>query len=180
MALKLITLEDIVEFKPLSINMNVAKGLDSYIIEAQEFDIRDVLGDPLYLAMLGDAPLFANPIYDKLFKGCDYVFEGLNYQQSGVKASLIYFTYARYLVNANQTPTAFGMVQKKNDYSDPISDKQLAIKIQQAKSGAMAYQNKYVEYLNRFSNDYPLWKTDCKSNRIQKTSTKIKAISKFR
>jgi len=179
MAIKLITLEDIVAFKPLSINMNVAKGLDPYILEAQEFDIREVLGDPLYLAMLDDAPDFNTEIYDKLFNGCDYVYEGLNYQQSGVKASLIYFTYARYLANANQTPTAFGMVQKKNDYSDPITDKQLAIKIQQAKSGAMAYQNKYVEYLNRFKEDYPLWKTECRNNKIQKISTKIRAISKY-
>jgi len=175
---KLIDLNDIVELKPLSMNLNQAKALDPYILEAQEFEIRAILGDPLFLKIIEESPNFPDPEIEKLFNGCEYTFEGNQYKHEGIKASLIYFTYARYLANANQTNTAFGLVQKKNDYSEHVSEKQLSIKIQQAKSGAIAYQNQYVLFLNRFPENYPLWNITCNPKK-KKTSIRIRPIQKL-
>jgi len=49
---KLITLADIQTLKPISANVNEVKQLNTYILEAQEFDLRpflDVLSHFLYI-----------------------------------------------------------------------------------------------------------------------------------
>lgn len=174
---KLITLQDIAVLKPMSINTDVVKQLDPFILEAQEFDIREVLGDPMYFQILEDAPAFNTPKWNKLFNGCDYVFEGKNYKHEGIKASLIYFTYARYLQQSNAHATPMGMRVKTHQYSDPIDEKTLSRMIKQTQSGAISYQNRYIEFMNRFPEDYAI---DCASglDALKNISTKIRAISK--
>ena len=49
---KLITLADIQTLKPISANVNEVKQLNTYILEAQEFDLRPFLGDEFYLALV--------------------------------------------------------------------------------------------------------------------------------
>lgn len=172
---KLITLQDIADLKPMSMNIDVVKQLDPYILEAQEFDIREVLGDPLYFEILADAPTFLTPKIGKLFNGCNYVYNGQNYKHEGVKASLIYFTYARYLQNSNAHATPFGLRTKTHNYSDPIDEKTVSRMVKQAQSGAISYQNRYLEFMNRFPDDYKV----CGNISIEnKTSTKIRAIAK--
>jgi hypothetical protein len=164
---KLINISDIVAFKPLSLNINVAKFLDPYIIEAQEFDLKPVLGDPLYLDLLNNIGDYVN-----LFEPFEYVWQGYNYKHEGIKASLIYFTYARYLANANQHSTSSGMVTKLNEFSTPIDDRTTSRLIKQAQSGAIAYQEQYLTYLCRFSTEYPLYNVGCRSN-YRKSSIRI-------
>lgn len=172
---QIITLQDIIDFKPISINVNQAKALNPFILEAQEFDIRSILGDSFYLAILDDLPALAN--YGDLVNGVQYTFEGNLYETKGIKACLIYYSYARYLANANQVSTPSGMVSKTNDYSDPTSEKTLSRLIQQARSGAIHFQEQFIDYLNRNESLYPLWKNNCKKP-INKGSIKIKSIAK--
>lgn len=172
---QIVTLQDIVEFKPISLNVNQAKALNPFILEAQEFDIRSILGDEFYLAILADLPTLAN--YGDLVNGVQYTYDGKLYETKGIKACLIYYSYARYLANANQTSTPSGMVSKTNDYSDPISEKTLARLIQQARSGAIHFQEQFIDYLNRNESNYPLWKNKC-TKKLNKASIKIKSISK--
>jgi hypothetical protein len=173
--IKLITLQDIAVLKPMSINTDVIKQLEPFILEAQEFDIREVLGDPLYFNILADAPDFNTPKYDKLFNGCEYVFEGKNYKHEGIKACLVYYTYARYLQNSNAHATPFGMRVKNHNYSEPIDEKTLSRMVKQTQSGAISYQNRFMEYMKRFSNEYEV---ECSTKLMNdiKTSTKIRHI----
>jgi hypothetical protein len=167
---KLISITDIVEFKPLSLNVNVAKQLDPYILEAQEFNLKPVLGDPLYLDLLENLEN-----YDNLFLPYTYEWDGYKYAHNGIKASLIYWTYSRYLSNGNSHSTAFGMVQKLNEFSTPLDPKEISRQVKQTESGAIAYQQQYLEYLCRFATDYPLYNVGGKKI-AQKTSNKIKSI----
>lgn len=48
----LITIDDIKLYKEISSNTDVTTKVDQYIVEAQEFDVRAVLGDELYLDIL--------------------------------------------------------------------------------------------------------------------------------
>jgi hypothetical protein len=52
-------------------------------------------------------------------------------------------------------------VIKRNDYSEPISEKTLARKVTNARSSAKAYLNDVFKYLNLRYEDYPLWKAAC-------------------
>lgn len=171
---KIISIQDIIQFKPISINVNEAKALDPFILEAQEFDIRPILGDPLYLAILDDLPVLST--FGDLVNGVAYTYDGDNYEHKGIKACLIYYSYSRYLANANSHSTPSGMVSKRNDYSDPLDEKTMTRLIQQAKAGAVHFQEQFVKYLNRFETTYPLWKTTCEKQR--KGSIRIRSISK--
>ena len=173
---KLITIQDIVEFKPMSMNTNVAKALDPYIIEAQEFDLKPFLGDPFYLAILNDATTFDT--YSDIWNGQEYQYNGYTYAHNGLKSVLIYQAYARYLVNANSTETPFGVVAKRNEFSDQIDTKALSMKIQQARAGAKAYQQQVEDYLNRNLNDFPLWRISCNTPK-NNSSVRISRIKRY-
>lgn len=174
--IKLITIQDIIEFKPMSLNTNTAKALDPYIVEAQEFDLKPFLGDPFYLAILNDAPDFNN--YFDLWNGQQYTWSSYDYAHNGLKAVLIYQAYARYLVNANSTETPFGVVAKRNDFSDQIDTKALSMKIQQARAGAKSYQQQVEDYLNRNLSDFPLWRIGCNTPN-NNSSVRISRIKRY-
>jgi len=163
----LITLADIKTFKALSINTAGLK-IDSQINEAQEFDLRPLLGDEFYMDLLED--FSASPsleTYSDLFNGVTYTYENETYQHDGIKAMLCYYAYARYLNTSNTNSTAFGMVQKLTDDSEPISEKTVSRLVSQALNGAKIYENRVLDYLRRKSAEYPLYKCD-KSKRQMK------------
>ena len=155
---KLITVSDIKNYKTLSINIAALK-IDSEINEAQEFDLRPILGDALYLDLLTDfeaSPSLAT--YNELFNGCTYTYSGNTYQHDGLKAMLCYYAYARFLNNSNTNSTAFGVVIKNNNDSEPVSEKTLSRLVGQALNGAKIFENRTLDYLRRNSADYPLYK----------------------
>lgn len=167
--IQLIDINDIIEFKPLSLNMNISTQLEPWIIEAQEFDLQPCLGVPMYVDLL------ANPLnYTELFEPFTYSYGGFDYKHEGIKSSLIYWTYARYLANANNHNTAFGVVTKLNDYSEPAEEKTISRLIKQAQSGAVAYREQWLHYLTRFSSNYPLYNVGCGGGAVCNNSTKIK------
>ena len=153
---KLISLTDIQELKGISSNVNIVKQLNPFIIEAQEMELRPFLGDEFYLALLADAPTFAN--YGDLFNGVDYTYNGHQYRNDGIKPMLIYYAYARYLNNAQAIITPNGVVSKNFNDSTPTSDKNVAKLVNQAFSGGKIYENRVLDYLVRNSEDYPLYK----------------------
>lgn len=169
--IKLITLEEIKAFKPLSINIDVAKQLDPWIIEAQEFDLKPILGDPFFIEIIETVEDFEN-----ILNPYKYTYNGYNYSHEGIKSSLIYWTYARYLANANQHSTPYGMVAKRNDFSENIDEKTTARLIKQAQSGAIAYMNSWITFLDRNKVLYPLWNINCNLTEKSISSTKITSI----
>ncbi len=156
---RLITLADIQAYKPISANVNEVKQLNTYIQEAQEFDLRPFLGDEFYLALVADfeaSPSLAT--YGDLFNGVDYVYNSDTYRNDGIKVMLVYYAYARYLNNAQNIITPNGIVSKQNNSSTPTSDKSVARLVNQAFSGGKIYENRVLDYLIRNNSDYPLYK----------------------
>jgi len=172
----LITLADIRTFKAISSNLNSLK-LDSEINEAQEFDLRPILGDEFYLALIND--FAASPsltTYSDLFNGSTYVYSGNTYQHDGIKAMLCYYAYARYLNNSNTNATAYGTVIKLNQESEPVSEKTLSRLVGQAISGAKVFENRIRDFLTRNSADYPLW--ECSKDNQKTGGLRISAVRK--
>ena len=114
----LISRDDIVEYRSISANLNTTKKLSPYILEAQKVDIKNLLGNALYNALVTDyeaSPSLAT--YSNLFNGSSWECGNKTYKHDGIKVVLIYFAYARYLINSPFESTAFGTVVKKDQYS---------------------------------------------------------------
>ncbi len=72
---KLITLANIQDVKSISLNVNETKQLSPYILEAQNFDLRELLGDAFYLDLIADfSALPSLDKYDLLFNGGQYTY----------------------------------------------------------------------------------------------------------
>lgn len=154
----LITITDIQEFKPLSKNTDTDKKVNPFILEAQEFSIRPFLSDEFYEELITQIKSGTpSAEYDDLFNGSKWVSGSKTYTNPGLKVVLVYYAYSRYLNRANTNSTAFGMVEKNNPDSTPITDKRLGSLISQAESGAQAYENRVKEFLDCNSKDYPLY-----------------------
>ena len=174
--MNLITIDDIKLFKPISINTDIAKFLTPYIQEAQEFDLKEILGVPFYLDLVEN---ITEPDYADLFNGKSYTWNGRNYEHLGIKPCLIYLTYARFLQNSNQSVTAYGVVHKQNDYSEKVSEATMNRIINQAMAGAKSYEISFKEYLNRFPNEFPIYENCCSQNSGSKKIFKISKIKKW-
>jgi hypothetical protein len=167
----LISISDFTPYKAISANINATKKLEPYILEAQEFDLRPILGDELYNALVEDfeaSPSLTD--YGDLFNGSEWTVGSHTYKHNGLIPVLCYFAYARYKLNSNVEDTAFGTVTKRNLESDPVSEKTIARQADQARSGAMAYMQKVINFLNDNSDDYPLWVNGCKPKRRSRIS----------
>ncbi len=174
----LINKSDFADYRAVSANRD-DKRIDPFIQEAQEFELRGFLGDPLYYDMLAKIDHYntekeSNPDYvataDEqkyldLLNGVSYEWEGNTIQFKGVKPVLVYYAYSRFLSNNNIVSTRFGAVQKKNDYSDPIDSREMARVITKAESDGKKYGVDVERFLNTKSADYPKWEDRCGSRR---------------
>jgi hypothetical protein len=170
-----ITVSDIQELKPISSNVSELKALKPFILEAQEFELRPFLGEEFYIAFKDDFD--ASPslsTYEDLFNGVTYTYSGKQYQHEGLKAMLIYYAYARYLSNSQSHSTAFGMVQKVNENSQPISEKTLTRLVSQAVAGAKVYEQRVKDYLIRNSATYTLY--ECVNKNYRSGGLRITSI----
>lgn len=144
-SLKLISISDIQTFRAISDNIPTDR-IDPYILEAQELDLKGILGKDLY------AKLF------ELVSPGVYFYPELKPEYLGF---LCYSTYARFLGQNQVTSTSHGVVLKKTDFSDNLDDKMLTRIISQARANASAYGQELIQFLNDNANDYPEWKSCC-------------------
>lgn len=152
----LITIDDVKTFKGISSNINSQKDFDPLVIEAQTFDVPKIIGDGFFLDVI--AGLNASPQeakYVDLFNGKEYTVNGEKRIHFGLKAIIIYNAYARFLAKDGIQSTPSGFVVKQSQYSEPVDFKRLSMNIQQARSGAMAHEQRVVDFLQNNRDLYP-------------------------
>ena len=156
----IITITDIQDFKPISKNTDTQKKLDPFIQEAQEFDLRPFMGDEFYLKLVDEFKnTFPDSNYENLYQGSTWMKGGKTYENPGLRAVLVYYSYARYLNKANTNSTAFGMVGKTNPDSTPLTDRTIDRLVSQSMNGAKAYLNRVEFFINCNSELFPEY--DC-------------------
>jgi hypothetical protein len=174
----LITINDIRARKSISLNVNEVAQLTPQILEAQDFDLRPFMGDEFYFALVDD--ITASPsltVYEDLWNGCTYTFGGRQYTHEGLKTYLLYASYARYVADASTISTGSGFMHKNNIHSEPVSDKTIARRTEQTRSGSQVYLNRVIDFLNRNRNDYPLWRVSgCERETPYRAGIKIRQI----
>jgi len=158
----LITLSDIQQLKPISSNINSEKKVVPFIIEAQQFDLKEMLGSSFYLAISNDVLADDSlTTYADLWNGSEWTFQTKTYKHEGLKSVLAYLSYYRYVMNAGQEETAFGIVAKREDNSTTVSEKTIQRKTDEAKSQAYSLFDDVRKFLDDNYTDYPLWGYDC-------------------
>jgi hypothetical protein len=158
---KLITLQNIQAVKSISLNVNEVKQLTPHILEAQNFDLRELIGDAFYLDLIADFIALPSLIkYSFIFNGGQYTYQNETYYLDGLKHYLVYSSYSRYLANSNVISTATGLVHKTNQYSDKVEEKTIARLVSQSRSAATFCEENIKKYLERNKSSYPLYKCD--------------------
>lgn len=102
--------------------LQVAIGYDlseynTFINEAQEFDLKPLVSEDFFFDLLANRSL---PTWKKLIDGGAYDYNGRTYQFQGLSAVLSYFSYARFVMSSSAVSTSHGMVVKTTPNSIPL------------------------------------------------------------
>lgn len=149
----LITLADIQALESISENIDFDTKVRPHIFDAQEFDVRPLVGEELWIDII------ENPAnYTEVLDEFTYTHQGHKYQHPGLKKVIVMYAVSRYKAVLPETDTAYGLVMKNNEHSTHVSDKRIARAEAKAKAGAEIYWSRVRDFLCRKSSDFPLWK----------------------
>ena len=154
----LITKEDIKKYRPIA-DIDYPR-LDIYIEEAQQFDLKPMLGDALYYDFINnytDTDYAKYADYQKLLNGVNYTYSGNTIQFAGVKPLVVYYMLSRFVVQNPVHFTRFGVVQKTQPNSTPISTEQIRLQASELKGIGANYQAELRKYLIQEGSNYPLY-----------------------
>lgn len=157
----LITIQDIQEVRPLA--QLDPKRVDPYITEAQENDLRPILGNALFYDFITN---YTDSKYRTLLNGSTYTKDGYSIFFPGVKPMLCYFALARITQNNTINLTSYGAVQKTVQGSEAVDARILGALVTELKDVANSYQTRVVEFLENDQTTYPLFNVS--SNKDEK------------
>ena len=158
--------------------LQVAIGYDSkeyetFINEAQEFDLKPLVSENFYFDLLAKK---TQAKYLKLIAGGSYQFENRTYNFQGLSGVLAYFSYARFLMSSSAVSTSHGMVVKTTPNSTPLSLDERKNFYYKKREEANALMTDVVKFIERNIVDYPSWNENinsCNSPRLFSGKTKI-------
>lgn len=157
----LITIENIKEFRPLSASLPAAR-LQPYIQEAQQLDLKRLLGNALYYDFMTNYDN-VSATYDKyrdLLNGKAYTYAGNTVEHPGLTGYLSYCTLARFMANNQVNATSFGVVQKDWDGSTPVDAQTIRQVVSELRSNALALEDDIRNFLSANATTYSLWAPD--------------------
>lgn len=155
----IISLSDIAEFRPLAADIPIER-INPYIQEAQQIDLKQLLGDALWLDFLtrfdnSDDSKFND--YQKLLSGTTYTYGNITIEHPGLIGYMVYMTLAKFYANNQINATKYGLVMKSADQSTPIDIKAIQMAITELRSNALALQVDIVKYLTTNGALFPLY-----------------------
>ena len=154
----LITLNDLKYLRPTAELDGVR--YEPYCLEAQDQDLRPILGDGLFYDLMtefqdtGDSMYAA---YQELINGKSYSYNGQTIYFDGIKPMLGYFTLARLVQNHSTNITRFGVVSKVVQQSTPVDPQVLRQVVNELKSNAQTYINQVKQFLLANQTTYTLY-----------------------
>jgi hypothetical protein len=156
----LITIEDIKEIRPMA-QLDV-KRVDPYITEAQENDLRPILGDALFYDFVTN---YTVAKYRELLNGKTYTQNGYSIFFPGLKPMLCYFALARITQNNAINLTSYGIVQKEMNGSQPVDQRLIGALVTELRDVANSYQTRLIDFLNENASTYPLFNVSSNKDR---------------
>lgn len=128
--------------------------LEAFITEVEQLHIKPVIGDALFMKLLGDEE--PEDKVKLLLEGGTYTDKrGELKSFMGLKVALSYFVFAQNLMSGDLESTRFGTVFKDGDYSTRISSKERS----DAYNNALEVANAYLQECVRYAKDKELIKS---------------------
>lgn len=170
----IITPQDIRSVRPIAENVNDEKRLIPYIEECENLFLIPKLGAKKFKEIetaIAESIKELNPIalsdeMVNLLNGCFY--DEDNRHSEGLKKAMGYLVYSRFVRNQNVNATAFGIVTKRADNSDPVDYKMIMIIANDAEKIGLEYLKQCVDFLNfgKEKRDQRNFKPKCKFKAI--------------
>lgn len=139
----LITYDEVFELtRKMSVHLERDK-IDSFIREAENMDLKPVMGDSLLYAVRRDSSAFVTLLGGGMYRlpsGEVRTFEGL-------KSALAYFTFARFVRNGDGNVTRSGFMVKDNEHSTRASDAEKERAYNDARAIAERYLRECMEFV---------------------------------
>jgi hypothetical protein len=151
----LVTREDFLKLdRNISESNYNKRTLDGHIRDAQFVDLQTLMGMDFYQDVVHNN---VQNKYDFLINGGQYTYQGKTYFCEGLKAVIVYYAYARYILQGSNVDTPFGLVNKETPESSrtPYNEKKAIWK--QNRQTAGIYWSNVTQYLNRNKNEFPLY-----------------------
>ena len=133
--------------RPLSANIDKDK-INAYITEAEQMNIKPVLGDDLFLSILEKGEDDEN--YSLLLYGGTYKVNGKIHSFAGLKSATSYYVFAKYLMIGDVNATRFGVVMKDDSYSARISSSERSNAYSDTLEVANFYLQECVQFCKAF------------------------------
>ena len=148
--------------------------IESYILEAQYFEMRPIVGDEIYYLMQQDytGTAFQLPRFVDLWTGAQWLFNDRLIAFEGLKDCISYYAYARILNDGKINVTRYGVKSLLDENSEDIADGAQRVAWRQAVSVAIG-KGADAERFLRSARDaqgnliYPEW---LKNDRRKKAS----------
>lgn len=135
----LITPDEVGKYgRPISARTDADK-LTAYIVEAEQMNVKPVLGDELFLSILEKGE--EDEKFCLLLSGGTYEFNGRLFTFAGLKSAMSYYVFAKYLMVGDFNATRFGVTMKDDNYSTRIS----AVDRSNAYSDTLEVANCYLQ-----------------------------------
>lgn len=148
----LISLQDLKDLRPTA-EIDAVRW-KPYVTEAQDQDLRPILGDGLYYQLM-QTPTAT--IYSELLNGKSYTYNGQTVYFDGLKPMLGYFTLARLIQNNQINIVRFGVVSKVVNQSQNVDPQVLRQVVNEMRSNAMTYKNQVDTFLLNNQSTYTLY-----------------------
>lgn len=155
----IITVQDIGLYRPLAKEIPQDRILP-YIIEAQQFDLKKLLGDALFLDFMLKFDQSGDPkytVYQELLNGKVYSYGGIDIEHPGLIGYISYCTLVRFFNNNQINATKYGLVRKNVDQSTPLDPKEIAVAVAELRSNSLAFQTDILKFLTTNGTSYPLY-----------------------
>lgn len=143
--------------------------LDQFIRDAQFVDLKELVGDDFYFDMITNSNTTE---YQALINGGIYQYGGKTYTNVGLKAVIVHFAYARYVLMGSNTDTPFGMVVKQDNNSQQTPANKNKMIWRMNKNMAVSYWENARRFIERNKSDYPLF-----NSHFKRTNFKISKIN---
>lgn len=132
-------------------NVDYLNHVRPFVTEAQLHDLRGILTKDFYNEVMEVAESGADAANGNLTKA--------NYDTllPLLKPIVVLYSAARYEVMSGAQSTRYGMVNKLNDYSEPVPMSEKKARAAQLRSNAATYISDLIEYLEENADLYPTW-----------------------
>lgn len=151
----LITISDVRNYRQVDEKFNAVR-FGAFVTEVQRKNLRNLLGDALYLDFMNDARTSGK--YADLLNGKEYTYDGQTIKYYGIKPALVYWWLALATREGDLFLSAVGAFNYSNNPQQNFeSAKEKNSVAQSYQETAQGYANDIIKFLDTYSTTYPLW-----------------------